>query len=181
MSQKPVLRLVPNPAQSAASGSPGEGRGARIASRILGPPAKIAQQIGLGDPLTKGGWNTLKKDVLRDVRHRKMQRRSAAVLASSLLCIAALFDWQRHRSSPGAGAQIAFAQAVVVEPVASVRVSTDAVVPNGPLAEDALVRQIESLSKAGDRLHALDLLARYERDYPNSTRLHAVRHLAGVE
>jgi len=40
-------------------------------------PAKIARQIGLGDPLTQVGWYKRKQDVLRTVRRRKMQRRSA--------------------------------------------------------------------------------------------------------
>gem|GEM_PF-4867260 len=95
MSQKPVLRLVRNPVQSAACG----------ASMI--DPAKIARQIGLGDPLTQVGWYKRKQDVLRTVRRRKMQRRSAIMLAASLLCASVLFVWQRHSSSPHSGAQTA--------------------------------------------------------------------------
>jgi transmembrane sensor len=52
--------------------------------------------------------------------------------------------------------------------------------PSGPLAEDALVRQVEAASRAGKRDLAQKLAAQYERNYPNGRRLQSVRGYAGL-
>jgi transmembrane sensor len=66
-----------------------------------------------------------------------------------------------------AGAALAFAQA-------------RAVAPRGPLAEDALAREIEARSKSGDRTAARALAEEYVKLWPSGSRLRAVRHFGGL-
>jgi len=53
--------------------------------------------------------------------------------------------------------------------------------PEGPLAEDALAREVESWSRAGDAGRTRIRAQEYLRCYPTGRRLHAVRALGGVE
>jgi transmembrane sensor len=66
-----------------------------------------------------------------------------------------------------AGAALAFAQA-------------RAVAPRGPLAEDALAREIEARSKSGDKAAAHALAEEYVKLWPSGSRLRAVRHFGGL-
>jgi transmembrane sensor len=52
--------------------------------------------------------------------------------------------------------------------------------PNGALAEDALARQVESASRAGQRGRAEALATEYARRYPSGKRLEAVRRFGGL-
>ena len=53
--------------------------------------------------------------------------------------------------------------------------------PDGPMAEDALARQVESLSRAGDARAAQQLAEEYLRQFPNGRKLRSVRKLGGLE
>jgi transmembrane sensor len=66
-----------------------------------------------------------------------------------------------------AGAAAAFAQA-------------RAAAPNGPLAEDALAREVEARFRAGDQAQAHALAAEYVKTWPSGSRLRAVRHFGGL-
>ncbi len=92
-------------------------------------PAKTAQQIGLDDPLTEAEWNEVKQDVVRNVRRRKIQRRSAKLLASSLLFGTALLGWKTYPSLQRAVAQEAIPKDSVVAMVPPVQ---EAMVPLAP-------------------------------------------------
>jgi len=86
--------------------------------------AKSAQQLGLDDPLTEAEWSKVKQDVLTKVKRRKMWRRSAKVLVSSLLIGTALLGWKmypslRHGDEPKQVAKVLF-----VEPTTSGRATT---------------------------------------------------------
>ncbi len=52
--------------------------------------------------------------------------------------------------------------------------------PGGPLAEDALAREVEAWSKAGDDGRARAAAGRYLRDHPNGRRLRAVKQYGGL-
>jgi transmembrane sensor len=56
-----------------------------------------------------------------------------------------------------------------------------ALAPQGPLAEDALAREVESLSRAGDSSAAHDLAVDYLRSYPEGRRTTAVKKFGSVE
>jgi transmembrane sensor len=51
----------------------------------------------------------------------------------------------------------------------------------GPLAEDALARQVEALSRAGDVARSRDLGLLYRRLYPNGRRAKAVSKFGGLD
>jgi transmembrane sensor len=53
--------------------------------------------------------------------------------------------------------------------------------PTAPLAEDALAREVEAHSRAGDTARARTLAEDFMRLYPAGQRLRAVRHFGGLE
>jgi transmembrane sensor len=55
-----------------------------------------------------------------------------------------------------------------------------AAAPHGPLAEDALAREIEARSRSGDQLRAHALAEEYVQTWPAGTHLVAVRHFGGL-
>ncbi len=55
-----------------------------------------------------------------------------------------------------------------------------ALAPTGPLAEDALAREVESLAKAGQTQAAKKRAALYLRQYPTGHKRHAVRTYGGL-
>ncbi len=52
--------------------------------------------------------------------------------------------------------------------------------PGGPLAEDALAREVEARARSGDQKGARRLAEEYSRMYPSGSRLRAVRHFGGL-
>ena len=55
-----------------------------------------------------------------------------------------------------------------------------ATAPRGPLAEDALAREIEARFRSGDKLRARALAEEYLKTWPSGSRLGAVRHFGGL-
>jgi transmembrane sensor len=53
--------------------------------------------------------------------------------------------------------------------------------PGGPLAEDALAREVEAWSRAGETETARARALAYTRRYPDGHRTHAVRRFGGLE
>jgi len=53
--------------------------------------------------------------------------------------------------------------------------------PDGPLAEDALAREVEAWSRAGETETARVQALAYTRRYPQGRRVHAVRRFGGLE
>jgi len=51
----------------------------------------------------------------------------------------------------------------------------------GPLAEDAMAREVEALSRAGDVTRSRDLALLYQRLYPNGRRAKAVSRFGGLD
>ena len=51
----------------------------------------------------------------------------------------------------------------------------------GPLAEDALARQVEAVSRAGDVTRSRELARLYQRLYPNGRRAKAVSRFGGLD
>ena len=66
-----------------------------------------------------------------------------------------------------AGAAAAFAQA-------------RAAAPDGPLAEDALAREVEARFRSGEKARARALAEEYVKTWPSGARIHAVRHFGGL-
>jgi len=56
-----------------------------------------------------------------------------------------------------------------------------ALAPTGPLAEDALAREVEANSRAGDMARARALALQYQARYPAGARLRVVRRHGGLE
>jgi transmembrane sensor len=52
--------------------------------------------------------------------------------------------------------------------------------PSGPLAEDALAREIEARHRAGDESRARGLAEEYLKTWPSGSRVRAVRHFGGL-
>lgn len=53
--------------------------------------------------------------------------------------------------------------------------------PQGPLAEDALAREVEAWSRASDVARALERAETYLAKYPHGTRARSVRRFGGLE
>ncbi|HEX3759392.1 MAG TPA: hypothetical protein VHW23_11830 [Kofleriaceae bacterium] len=53
--------------------------------------------------------------------------------------------------------------------------------PDGPLAEDALAREVEAWSRAGETQTARERATTYIQRYPQGRRVHAVRRFGGLE
>jgi transmembrane sensor len=53
--------------------------------------------------------------------------------------------------------------------------------PGGPLAQDALAREVEAWSRAGESTIARERAQRYVQSYPQGRKLNAVRHYGGLE
>jgi transmembrane sensor len=53
--------------------------------------------------------------------------------------------------------------------------------PDGPLAEDALAREVEAWSRAGETETARTRALTYIQRYPQGRRVHAVRRFGGLE
>jgi transmembrane sensor len=51
----------------------------------------------------------------------------------------------------------------------------------GPLAEDALAREVEAVSRAGDVTRSRELALLYQRLYPNGRRAKAVSRFGGLD
>lgn len=58
---------------------------------------------------------------------------------------------------------------------------TQALDGDGPMAQDALAREVEAWSRAGDRTRCRERADEYMRRYPSGRRLQAVRHYAGLD
>lgn len=56
-----------------------------------------------------------------------------------------------------------------------------AIAPSGPLADDALAREVEARSRAGDTARARSLAEEYLKKLPNGPRARLVRHHGGLE
>jgi TolA-binding protein len=52
--------------------------------------------------------------------------------------------------------------------------------PGGPLAHDALAREVEAQSRAGNGAAARTLAQQYLKGYPNGSRIKAVKHFGGL-
>jgi len=76
---------------------------------------------------------------------------------------------------------------VLLEELGQPRAAADAfaearaLAPEGPLAEDALAREVEAWSRAGDAAQAQKRAQDYEAQYPNGRRRRAVRRYGGLE
>jgi transmembrane sensor len=55
-----------------------------------------------------------------------------------------------------------------------------AAAPDGPLAEDALAREIEARFRSGDRSEARALAEEYVKLWPSGAHVRAVRHFGGL-
>ena len=53
--------------------------------------------------------------------------------------------------------------------------------PNGALSQDALAREVEAWSRAGESALAHERALRYVQTYPQGRKLNAVRHYGAIE
>jgi transmembrane sensor len=57
----------------------------------------------------------------------------------------------------------------------------DALAPDGPLAEDAVAREVEALSRGGDASGAARLAREYLRRFPDGRKVRSVKRFGGIE
>ena len=53
--------------------------------------------------------------------------------------------------------------------------------PTGPMTEDAIAREVEALSRAGESLAAKQLAQHYLEQFPTGRKLKSVRRFGGIE
>jgi transmembrane sensor len=168
---EPEAPTVEPPAASARTGSDwrvlAEHGEAAAAYRRLHDKAKPVAPANLDDLL-------LAADVARTSGHAadsaRYLERALALHRNDARAAVVAFTLGRVRLADlddPAGAAAAFAQA-------------RAAAPQGPLAEDALAREVEARYRSGDRAGARALAEEYVKTWPSGTRLRAVRHFGGL-
>jgi len=166
--EKPTALPPPVPARSGADWRTLARRGDfTSAYRVVHDKARPAALTEMDDLL-------LAADVVRGVGHAAeavpfLEKASALHNSDSKSAVAA-FTLGRVRQTDlddPAGAAAAFARA-------------RAIAPGGPLAEDALAREVESSFQSGDKIRARALAEEYIKTWPSGTRLRAVRHFGGL-
>jgi transmembrane sensor len=137
------------------------------AYRLLHDKAKPATPASLDELL-------LAADVARKSGHAvdsaPYLERALALHASDARSAVVAFTLGRVRLADlddPAGAAVAFARA-------------RAAAPQGPLAEDALAREVEARFQSGDKLRAHALAEEYVKTWPLGSRMGAVRHFGGL-
>jgi transmembrane sensor len=164
----PSVRPRVLPARSRADWRVPARRGEFAAAyRMLSDPAKPVPPANVDDLL-------LAADVARKSGHAAdaglYLERALALHAGDARSAVAAFTLGRVRLADlhdPAGAAEAFALA-------------RAAAPHGPLAEDALAREVEARSRSGDKLRARALAEEYQKLWPSGSRLAAVRHFGGL-
>jgi transmembrane sensor len=90
-----------------------------------------------------------------------------------------------HAQDPRAGLAAFTLGRVLLDELGRPREAVDAFAAarssGGPLAEDALAREVEALSRAGDVTRSRDQALLYRRLYPNGRRAKAVSRLGGLD
>lgn len=67
------------------------------------------------------------------------------------------------------------------QPAAAAFAKTRAIASDGPLASDALAREVEAWSRAGDASRARQRAEEYLQRYPKGARINSVRRFGGIE
>ncbi|HTM19116.1 MAG TPA: hypothetical protein VL172_01360 [Kofleriaceae bacterium] len=136
--------------------------------------ADAYQQLRRGDPLVKIADLLLAADVYRLSGH-------PAEAIAPLQTVAT-----EHSADPRAPLAAFTLGRVLLDdlgrPAAAARAFRRAgeVDPGGAMAEDALAREVEAWSKAGDAARARTAAERYLREFPRGHRLHAVKQYGGL-
>jgi transmembrane sensor len=164
----PSVRPRPLPARTVADWRVPARRGEfALAYRMLSHPAKAATPANDDDLM-------LAADVARKSGHAAdavpYLERALALHAGDARSAVAAFTLGRVRLADlhdPAGAAEAFARA-------------RAVAPQGPLAEDALAREVEARFRSGDKARARTLAEEYVKLWPSGSRMAAVRHFGGL-
>jgi len=90
-----------------------------------------------------------------------------------------------HASDPRAGLAAFTLGRVLLDELGRPREASEAFArarsSGGPLAEDALAREVEAASRAGDQVHSRELALLYQRLYPNGRRSKAVARFGKVD
>jgi transmembrane sensor len=92
-----------------------------------------------------------------------------------------------HRSDPRAPLAAFTLGRVLLDELGRPREAADAfadaraLAPGGPLAEDALAREVEAASRAGDASRANARAQLYVTTYPSGARIRSVRRYGGLE
>jgi transmembrane sensor len=91
----------------------------------------------------------------------------------------------RHGSDPRAGLAWFTLGRVLLEELGRPREAADAFArareAGGPLAEDALAREVEATARAGDTVRSRELAREYQALYPNGRRAKAVSRWGGLD
>jgi transmembrane sensor len=90
-----------------------------------------------------------------------------------------------HASDPRAGLASFTLGRVLLDELGRPREAADAFArarqAGGPLAEDALAREVEATARAGDKVRSRELAGEYQALYPNGRRAKAVSRWSGLD
>jgi transmembrane sensor len=155
----------PAPAPVPASPAPGVDARASTKPPVAPPPARVASMADLLDKADDARLQGRPRDAV------PLLRRALSLYADDPSAPLAAFTLGRvlldDVGDPGQAAE-AFARARVLA-------------PEGLLAEDALAREVEAWSRAGDPELAAVRARAYVARYPQGQRLRAVRRFGGLE
>ncbi len=164
-------------------------------SRNERPPSRTKDARRTWQELARGGefdaaWKQLPPShAVRDLPEElllaadvaRLSHHSAEAVAPLQQCIA------RHANDPRTPLAAFTLGRVLLDELGRPRPAAEAfdtarrLAPEGPLAEDALARSVESWARAGETAKAHELAVDYLNRYPGGRRAAAVRHHGGVE
>jgi transmembrane sensor len=166
-------------------------------TRTFTPPLPAS---GAGDPGTEGGWQTLARqgdfehayermDAVRDAPGELLLASDVARLSGHPKQAAEQLNrlLAQHAKDPRAPLAAFTLGRVLLDELGRPRQAAEAFARlrtlegAGPLAEDALAREVEAWSRAGELEKARAAAQAYVASYPNGQRLRSVRRYGGLE
>ncbi len=165
---------------------------ARPAAAPARHPARRGWKSLAGDGEFEAAWKELGPAGMKSLRDQPEELMLAADVARlshhSEQAVAPLRTvLERHASDPRASLAAFTLGRVLLEELGRPREAAGAfgeaqrLAPKGPMAEDALAREVEAWSRAGQASLARERAELYQERYPDGLRLRTVRVLGGLE
>ena len=170
------------PVSPAVEGPRGEQRPAAVAASSWRPLAERGQYEEARRALRKAGPSAVRDDTA-DLLLAADAARLSGHPAEAVPYLERVL--RGHARDPRAGLASFTLGRVLLDELGRPREAVDAFAlarsSGGPLAEDALAREVEALSRAGDVTRSRELALLYRRLYPNGRRAKAVSRFGGLD
>lgn len=180
--EKLEVGVSPGVSQAAGAAHTKAGGGARAVASSWRPFAERGQYEQARQALQKAGPNAVRDDAAELLLAADAARLSGYPAEAVPYLERVL---RRHANDPRAGLAAFTLGRVLLDELARPREAMTAFARarafGGPLAEDALAREVEAAARAGDDARKRDLALLYRRLYPDGRRGKAVSRFGGID